>query len=213
MAAADAGEETVETEATAILEISPLFANLKVLPKPDERGDRNFPPHLHAACELFGMLGRVDCIKRCKKIVDEYIGRISEGPDPLQPVSIGDACVCWECGTVAIPSNASDCTPNNKDSVFGVCAQCGCRDQTNWIICKQTDGKVLPWIQLADPNSAVAEAAGAAVEAEKSPGAIAAPSSQARRVTKKVGPNDPCPCGSGKKFKKCGCGAPAKASR
>ena len=28
---------------------------------------------------------------------------------------------------------------------------------------------------------------------------------QMRRATIKVGPNDPCPCGSGKKFKKC-CG-------
>ncbi|MDG2764764.1 SEC-C metal-binding domain-containing protein [Vibrio parahaemolyticus] len=27
--------------------------------------------------------------------------------------------------------------------------------------------------------------------------------------TKKVGRNDPCPCGSGKKYKKC-CGAPDK---
>ena len=29
------------------------------------------------------------------------------------------------------------------------------------------------------------------------------------RKEKKVGPNDPCPCGSGKKYKKC-CGSPAK---
>ncbi|MBQ7095003.1 MAG: preprotein translocase subunit SecA [Clostridia bacterium] len=29
------------------------------------------------------------------------------------------------------------------------------------------------------------------------------------KVGKKVGPNDPCPCGSGKKYKKC-CGAPGK---
>ena len=27
-----------------------------------------------------------------------------------------------------------------------------------------------------------------------------------QRKTSKVGPNDPCPCGSGKKYKKC-CGA------
>ena len=32
---------------------------------------------------------------------------------------------------------------------------------------------------------------------------------QAQRMTKKVGRNEPCPCGSGKKFKKC-CGAPAQ---
>ncbi len=30
------------------------------------------------------------------------------------------------------------------------------------------------------------------------------------RNTKKIGPNDPCPCGSGKKYKKC-CGAPSAA--
>jgi uncharacterized protein YecA (UPF0149 family) len=27
-----------------------------------------------------------------------------------------------------------------------------------------------------------------------------------RRAAAKVGRNDPCPCGSGLKFKKCGCG-------
>ena len=29
------------------------------------------------------------------------------------------------------------------------------------------------------------------------------------RKDKKIGPNDPCPCGSGLKYKKC-CGSPAK---
>ena len=33
-----------------------------------------------------------------------------------------------------------------------------------------------------------------------------------RRHTKKVGRNDPCPCGSGKKYKKC-CGAPGQGAR
>ncbi|MET0644341.1 MAG: SEC-C metal-binding domain-containing protein [Candidatus Binatia bacterium] len=32
-----------------------------------------------------------------------------------------------------------------------------------------------------------------------------APVSQARRQGEKVGRNDPCPCGSGKKYKRC-CG-------
>lgn len=32
---------------------------------------------------------------------------------------------------------------------------------------------------------------------------------QAQRISNKVGRNEPCPCGSGKKFKKC-CGAPAQ---
>jgi preprotein translocase subunit SecA len=34
----------------------------------------------------------------------------------------------------------------------------------------------------------------------------AKPLTPAQRRAEKVGPNDPCPCGSGKKFKKC-CGA------
>ncbi|MBQ7596585.1 MAG: SEC-C domain-containing protein, partial [Clostridia bacterium] len=32
------------------------------------------------------------------------------------------------------------------------------------------------------------------------------------RKGKKVGPNDPCPCGSGKKYKKC-CGTPEKLNK
>lgn len=32
------------------------------------------------------------------------------------------------------------------------------------------------------------------------------------RKGKKVGPNDPCPCGSGKKYKKC-CGSPEKLAQ
>ena len=35
------------------------------------------------------------------------------------------------------------------------------------------------------------------------------PKKAPQKVAKKVGPNDPCPCGSGKKYKKC-CGAPGK---
>ncbi len=35
------------------------------------------------------------------------------------------------------------------------------------------------------------------------------PKKAPQRVAKKVGPNDPCPCGSGKKYKKC-CGSPAR---
>ena len=34
----------------------------------------------------------------------------------------------------------------------------------------------------------------------------AKPLTPAQRRAEKVGPNDPCPCGSGKKYKKC-CGA------
>lgn len=38
-----------------VLEVDRKYAMLKVEPKSDEAGDRNFPPHLHAAFELFCM--------------------------------------------------------------------------------------------------------------------------------------------------------------
>ena len=38
-------------------------------------------------------------------------------------------------------------------------------------------------------------------EAQQSP--TAGPPTTVRRSTPKVGRNDPCPCGSGKKYKKC----------
>ena len=42
--------------------------------------------------------------------------------------------------------------------------------------------------------------------APKGPAPAGQPSAPVRRTGNKVGPNDPCPCGSGKKYKKC-CGA------
>ncbi len=44
------------------------------------------------------------------------------------------------------------------------------------------------------------------------PATESAPKRQPRRVTAKVGRNDPCPCGSGKKFKKC-CGLKQPSSQ
>jgi uncharacterized protein YecA (UPF0149 family) len=51
--------------------------------------------------------------------------------------------------------------------------------------------------------------AGERREAQHSP--TAGPPSTVRRTAPKVGRNDPCPCGSGKKFKKC-CGLTADAT-
>jgi preprotein translocase subunit SecA len=41
---------------------------------------------------------------------------------------------------------------------------------------------------------------------DRGPGGQPAKAAQARRSTDKVGRNDPCPCGSGKKYKRC-CGS------
>lgn len=45
-----------------------------------------------------------------------------------------------------------------------------------------------------------------AAQAQASSGQNEKPKLQPVRVAEKVGPNDACPCGSGKKYKKC-CGA------
>ncbi len=60
--------------------------------------------------------------------------------------------------------------------------------------------------KIAELTGAIAESAAAIYEHNRS---IAdGPSQPFRRQTAKVGRNDPCPCGSGKKYKKC-CGAAA----
>jgi preprotein translocase subunit SecA len=68
-------------------------------------------------------------------------------------------------------------------------------------------------VQITKPGvqnlqeQAMAAARAAAVRAQQQqgggPAAAPAPKSAPVRVEKKVLPNDPCPCGSGKKYKKC----------
>ena len=62
-------------------------------------------------------------------------------------------------------------------------------------------------------NKAVGSAsqAAAAVGASSAPAAAAAPAKKPASKFPKVGKNDPCPCGSGKRYKKCH-GKPAAAT-
>ena len=79
------------------------------------------------------------------------------------------------------------------------------------------DGFVLPDVPLefskADGTSAAeiaAQQGGEAADGQRRPGPPEKPKTL-RRAQPKVGRNDPCPCGSGKKYKKC-CGATAAAT-
>jgi hypothetical protein len=67
--------------------------------------------------------------------------------------------------------------------------------------------KELSWDDMADEEISLSTAPSApsAPSAQTAPPPLAAPK-PIRRDTPKVGRNDPCPCGSGKKYKKC-CGA------
>jgi len=85
-AQADGGPEgavpfTLPEGATSI-EIRRDFSALKVVPKEDgESQDANFPPHLHAAIELFCHAGMPENARRCAAAVTNYLGVLREGPD------------------------------------------------------------------------------------------------------------------------------------
>ena len=165
--------------ANVVLSIDRRYAAFQLLRKPDEAGDANFPPNLHAAVELFGRCEMLGQAKTCKTAVDGFLDFLASGPGPSGPVSMGTACICWECGHVGLPKNLAMC--NDRHTIPGHCNNCGERDRTNFVQVRQPDGSVVPWI-------AKAASAAEAVQ-EGSAG--------------KLKPNDPCPCGSQKKYKKC----------
>jgi hypothetical protein len=192
---ADAKKEALEKAAKGTpLQVDPRFASLVLERKPSEVGDENFPPHLHAACELFVMTGNLGQAVRCKKAVDTFLYLMASDTDGSTAYDIGRACCCWQCGHVGIPANIEECAFGLK--VNGICSQCASDEQTNFVIVKQPDGSVIPWVRFK--HAASPEAIKAAAEQEK------------REMVQKVGgkktkPNAKCPCGSRQKFKKC-CG-------
>ena len=50
---------TSPSNSDGVLRIDEGYADFKVLPKPDEKGNPNFPYNLHNACELFCRTGNV----------------------------------------------------------------------------------------------------------------------------------------------------------
>jgi hypothetical protein len=109
---------TVPTGATSV-EIGREFSAFKVVPKDDGEGkDGNFPPHLHAACELFCHAGMPENARRCAAAVGGYLAILREGPDGKNTNGMGQAAVCWLCGHVGLPTNA-------EETSKGVDAKCG----------------------------------------------------------------------------------------
>jgi hypothetical protein len=143
----DGAEPFHVPEGATSIEIKKEFATLKVVPKPDETGDKNFPPHLHAAVELFCFVKRPDCAKRCAERVNNYLGILSAGPDGKGTNGMGQAAVCWECGHVGLPKNREGCA----EGKVAECGGCGSDSQTNMVKVVQPDGTVVPWIEEAPP--------------------------------------------------------------
>ena len=120
------------------LEFDATYANFKVERKSDEIGDKNFPGSLHNVAELFGSLRMVAHLTNLHKCVEQFKRILKEGPDGKQTNGMGQAIVCFNCGFVALPKGGD---------VGMECANCGEKEQTNKVVCKQKDGSIVPWIE------------------------------------------------------------------
>jgi transcription elongation factor Elf1 len=134
------------------MEISSKYAAIKIIPKPDEVGEKNFPPHLHAAAELFIMTGQTGCALQLQSDVDAYIAMLNIGPDGRTAQKLGKACICWHCGHCGIPKDDSAET--------AVCAKCDSSDQTNYVKLPHPSdaSSSLPWLEAHDATAAAAAA-------------------------------------------------------
>ena len=134
-------------EGATSVEIRREFSALKVIPKAGEAEDKNFPPHLHAAVELFCFAGRPDNARKCANAVNAYLAILREGPDGKGTNGMGQAAVCWECGHVGLPSNTEACSKGEHAK----CGGCGSEEQTNMVKVTQPDGTIVPWIESKTP--------------------------------------------------------------
>ncbi|KAK3252461.1 hypothetical protein CYMTET_38238 [Cymbomonas tetramitiformis] len=153
------GEKMEMDPSQKVLEIDKKYASFRVLPKPDEVNDKNFPPHLHAAAQLFMMTGMIPQVKQMKLDVDRFMETLQAGPDGKSSFALGTACVCWQCGHVGLPSNADEV--GEKLLLSGICRKCKSDEQTNYVKLTQADGTAVPWLEPKEtvdiPENAVPE--------------------------------------------------------
>ena len=149
------------------LQFDARFATFKVEPNDDGEGKSpNFPRNLHNAAELFVHLQHKESAERLHSCVRRCLTTLEAGPDGKSGQRLGRACICWACGHVGLPRNASECRDKGPKPA-GVCANCGDAGQTNFVKGVGKDGKVLPWIEAAPlSQEQVAKAAEACAAAE-----------------------------------------------
>lgn len=140
-----------------VLEITPQYATIQVIPKEDEINDKNFPRNLHNAAELFlrvGMLKNVETLKGC---TDKMMSLYADNPDGTTGVRLGEACICWNCGYCGLPKgfqegSISTNSKTKRKTRSGPCNGCGEVDQVNWVRVtskKEKDITEMPWIEIA----------------------------------------------------------------
>jgi len=143
-----------EPEGPPELEISGLLANFTLEKKPDELGDANFPPTLHAAAQLFAMAGMAEQAHRLVRTTTAFIELFKAGPDGVSQHRVGRGAACFACGHCGIAANPKESnTPTEKGyhaEVMPVCRACGDADQCNFFEIVQPDGTKVPWIEQVE---------------------------------------------------------------
>lgn len=156
------------------IEIPAAFSAFHILPKDEvERADTNMPASVAQAMMVFlsTNINNGENAQKCGHCVSAALKLFASGPNGNQKVSIGRACLCWNCGTCALPANLDDFPADKTDGnmpPFARCAGCGESEETNFIEIKQPDGTVVPFIQFEmqtgpadDPLATAAPAAAA----------------------------------------------------
>ena len=69
------------TGAKPVLKVDTRFASFELERKPDELKDANFPPHLHAAFQLFCMTNNIDQAKQLQNDVGAFLDILEKPPD------------------------------------------------------------------------------------------------------------------------------------
>ena len=69
------------SEAKPVLEVDVRFASFTLERKPDEIKDKNFPPHLHAAWQLFCMTNNIVQAKQLQNDVNAFLAILEKPPD------------------------------------------------------------------------------------------------------------------------------------
>mmetsp|Transcript_28757 Transcript_28757/g.40426 ORF Transcript_28757/g.40426 Transcript_28757/m.40426 type:complete len:250 (-) Transcript_28757:77-826(-) len=145
------------------LKVDTRFAMIRVEPKVGEGSDANFPRNLHNAAELFLRVNMVEAAETLRQCTSSMLDIYATNPDGSTGVSIGRACVCWNCGHVGLPqqhyekddnpeaqeqTDTATCKSTNKKQTkksskskqskkkkdeYGVCRKCKEGDQTNWV--------------------------------------------------------------------------------
>jgi len=135
------------------IEIPAAFTAFQILPKDEaEAADANMPSTVAQAMMVFlnTNINNGENAEKCRHCVGAALKLFAAGPNGNQKVSIGQACLCWNCGTCALPANAEDFPASKTDGLMpplAKCAGCGESEETNFIVIKQPDGTVVPFIQ------------------------------------------------------------------